>query len=298
MIVYLDQNKWIELAKIHHGKSTSSGDIAFLKEVEASITCGYQYPLSAIHFMEFSRISNVGRRKRLGEVMWKYSKGQTLASTKAITISEIETSLKQFFPNIKPSSLEVVGNGIQNAFGESMGEKLPDWLDRFIDEAMLKGHDGLDIEPISNFSTKYRENFRSHLESLHQKKAQLDSGKLENWLYAMAINDIINPLATVLKSNNIKKDKFESFSIEQFKKFVDAMPSRHLDIHLHRQVLKNSNYKSKISDLEDWSGLGVAACYCDILVCEKHFSSMLKRDGFITNARVVTNLYDIFDNVV
>ena len=297
MIVYLDQNKWIELAKIYHGKSSSPGDTAFLTEIEASITCGYQYPLSAIHYMEFSRISNVGRRKRLGEVMWKYSKGKTLVSTREITIKEIETSLKQFFPDIKPRALNLIGNGMEYAFGESSGKTLPDWLNSSVDEAMLKGHDGLDIEPMSHFSTKHRERFRSHLDSLHQTKLQLDKRKWENWLYALAITDIRNPLAMVMKSNKIDKDAFENFNVDQVNKFVDAMPSRYLDVHLHRQVLKNPNYNPKISDLEDWSGLGIAACYCDIVVCEKHFASMLKRDKFKTNARVVTNLYEVFDNV-
>ncbi|MBN1475036.1 MAG: hypothetical protein JW914_10495 [Syntrophaceae bacterium] len=297
MIVYLDQNKWIELAKIYHGKLSPPGDVAFLKEIKASIECGYKYPLSAIHYMEFSRISNVERRKRLGEVMWKYSKGITLASTKAITIKEIETSLKQFFPNIKPRPFSLICSGIEHTFGESLGKTLPDWLNSFIDEAMLKGHDVFNIEPISHFSTKYRENFRYHLESLHQTKAKLDKSKWENWLYAMAITDIRNPLAIVMKDNDLDKDVFENFSVDQLNKFVDAMPSRSLDLHLHRQVLKNPNYKPKISDLEDWSGLGVAACYCDIVVCEKHFASMLKRDEFKTHARVVTNLYEIFENV-
>ncbi|MFC1626416.1 hypothetical protein ACFL19_01795 [Pseudomonadota bacterium] len=297
MIVYLDQNKWIELAQIYHGKSSSPGDSSFLKEIEASIECGYQYPLSAIHFMEFSRISNVGRRKRLGEVMWKYSKGKTLASTREIVLKEIETSLKQFFPKIKPRPINLVGNDMEYTFGEDLSKDPPNLLSKAIDEAMLKGHEGLDIEPISHFSTKHRESFRSHLESIHQIKEQLDKSKWENWLYAMAITDIREPLSMVMKSNNIDKDSFENFSVDQCNNFVDKMPSRYLDVHLHRQVLKNPNYKPKISDLEDWSGLGIAACYCDVVVCEKHFASMLKRDKFKTKARVLTNLYEIFDNV-
>lgn len=298
MIVYLDQNKWIELAKIYHGKLSSPGDSAFLKEIEASIECGYQYPLSAIHYMEFSRISNVGRRKRLGEVMWKYSKGKTLASTEEIVLKEIEDSLKQFFPVIKSRSLDIIGNGMAHAFGEDLCKTSPNWLNKAVDEAILKGHEGLNIDPISYFSKMHRENFRYHLESLHQRKSQLDKSKWENWLYALAITDVIEPLAKVMRSNNLDKDTFENFSVNQFNKFVDAMPSRRLDLHMHRQVLKNPNYKPRTSDLEDWSGLGIAACYCDVVVCEKHFASMLKRDKFKTNARVVTNLYEIFDNVV
>ena len=297
MIVYLDQNKWIELAQIFHGKSSSQKDSGLLKEIEASIECGFKYPLSAIHYMEFARISDVERRKRLGEVMSKYSRGLTLASIRAIAIKEIEVSLKQFFQKIKLRSFNLIGNGIEHAFGQSFDKPFPDRLNRFIDEAILNGIDNFNIEPISHFSTEHREKFRAHLESLHQTKTKLDKSKWENWLYAMTITDILKPLYFVMKNNGIDKDAFENFSADQYKKFVDAMPSRHLDVHLYRQVLKDSNYKPKISDLEDWAGLGIAACYCDVVVCEKHFASMLKRDKFKTHARVVTSLSEIFPNV-
>jgi hypothetical protein len=34
----------------------------------------------------------------------------------------------------------------------------------------------------------------------------------------------------------------------------------------------------------------VASCYCDVLVCEKHMANMLRRNGFVTKARVEINL--------
>jgi len=80
LIVYLDQNKWIELAKIFHGKDKSERAKSIQKEIEASLECGYIYPLSEVHYMEFARIRNNERRSRLGKVMWEYSKGQTLGN--------------------------------------------------------------------------------------------------------------------------------------------------------------------------------------------------------------------------
>ena len=78
---------------------------------------------------------------------------------------------------------------------------------------------------------------------------------------------------------------------------MDAIPTRKLDIHLHRQVLKNDHYKPKESDLEDWAGLGAAACYADAVVCEKHFASLLARDGFTHHARIETNLSETFKSL-
>ena len=78
------------------------------------------------------------------------------------------------------------------------------------------------------------------------------------------------------------------------KSVINDMPTRHLDLHLHKQVLRNPNYAAKITDLEDWTGVGVASCYCDVVVCEKHMADMLRRDGFKTKARIETDLERIF----
>ncbi len=297
MIVYLDQNKWIELAKIYNKKIVSPRAVSFLKEIEASIDCGYNYPLSAIHYMEFSRISNPGRKKRLGQVMWKYSQGKTLISSREIIQNEIESSLSQFFPNIKPKKLKLIGSGIANAFGE-LRKDLPFGLNEAAEEAMLTGDENFDIDPISFYSDTHRLKIRSFLESLHEMKHQLHKNQWDNWLYAITIKDILEPLNDVMISYGVNNNGFGGFDANQLKLFVETMPTRQLDVHLLRQVLKNPNYKPKDSDLEDWSGLGIAACYCDVVVCEKHFADMLKRDKFKTKARVVTNLYEIFNNVI
>jgi hypothetical protein len=68
------------------------------------------------------------------------------------------------------------------------------------------------------------------------------------------------------------------------------MPSRKIEVHLHRQILKNPTLQPKDTDLEDWSGLGPATAHCDVVVCEKHFASLLRRDGFSPNARVITDV--------
>lgn len=297
MIVYLDQNKWIELARIYHGKDKTQRSISLLKEIDASIDLGYIFPLSAIHYLEFSRISNPKRRARLGEVMWKYSKGKTLISSREIVEKEVEHALKIFFPSVNERSISIVGNGMEHAFGEKWDMQLPNSLNDSVEKAMLTGINNLNIEPISFSSNEHRENFTSHLKSLQNTKLKLEKSKWRRWVYAIAIKDIMRPLYDVMRKHKLPVNSFENFTSEQYAEFVDAMPTRALDVHLHHQVLKNSNYKPKISDLEDWAGLGVAACYADIVVCEKHFSSMLKRDKYKTKARVETDLYNIFETL-
>jgi hypothetical protein len=298
VIVYLDQNKWIELARIVHGKEQSPHAKAILHALNAATESGCILPLSAMHYMETARISNADRRARLGSVMWKYSKGNTLTSYPSVVRHELEVALSNHFPCARPSeNFALLGRGVSHAFGEHRTSDLPYEVEEEIERSMLTGNSKLNIEPLSFRNSVHRENFFAHLVSLHKTKEDLPKSKWENWLYAIALNDIRNPLAEVMCRHNIKKADFENLGETQLKAIMDAMPTRHLDIHLHRQVLKNLSYKAKITDLEDWAGLGIASCYCDVVVCEKHMANMIQRDRFSVKARIETNLANIFQTI-
>ncbi len=45
-----------------------------------------------------------------------------------------------------------------------------------------------------------------------------------------------------------------------------------------------------MGDLHDLVGLGTAAAYCDIVVCEKHWGSILQRHQRHLKARILTSL--------
>lgn len=294
MIVYLDQNKWIELSRIVYGRDSSPGASAFVSEVRAAITSGLVLPLSATHYMEFASISNDGRRERLGEVMWEFSRGMTLISYREIVRRELEIGLSTVFPSIKPRIFNLIGRGVAHAFGEDFEYSLPKALDELFEKSIFTGIRSMGIPPIKFPETGQRDVFLSHLNSLHERKQLLEKGKLDNWLHAMALMDVREPLADVLRLHGIELRAFEGLTESDYKKILAAMPTRRLDMHLHRQVLKNQEYKAKPSDLEDWSGVGVASCYCDVVICEKHFADMLRRDKYVSRARVETDLYRMF----
>ena len=98
----------------------------------------------------------------------------------------------------------------------------------------------------------------------------------------------------MIQKHCVPKEAMDGLGEQRLKQVINGMPTRRVDLHLHRQVLRNPTYVARISDLEDWGGLVVACCYCDVVVCEKHMADMLRRDGFITHARVETNLENTF----
>lgn len=264
-------------------------------KIEASLGCGYVYPLSAVHYMEFARISNRERRSRLGQAMWEYSRGRTLISGREIVEREIEIGLQDLIPAVIPRNINLIGHGIAHAFGEKVKSILPDWFNSKVEESMLTGFDELNIDPISHISDEHRLKFKHHLELLQKNKKELSKSKWDDWLHAITMVDILEPLNAVLLKNNLSPMSLTSYIAQNGRSMMSKMPTRVLDIHLHHQVLKNSQYKPKVSDLEDWAGLGIAACYCDVVVCEKHFANMVSRDGFSTHARVETDLLNIFN---
>ena len=299
MIIYLDFNKWIELSKFEHGKDSSKRARQILKEFRAAKASGCIFPLSSVHHIEFSRISNLGRRERLGSVMWEYSQGNALAPYGRIVEREIEVAFKKYFPKIVPRKLELIGRGVDFSFGVEIDSPLYHNLSDLFNKTMLTGSEELNIDPISSDNLfKQRKSFLSHLEEIHTKKHELEKSKLDDWLHALSMADILDPINRVLDYHGIDFSFLSSLDIAEHRSLLHSMPTRRLDIHLHRQVLKNPNYKAKMSDLEDWGGVGVASCYGDVVICEKHFADMLSRDKYRPKARIETKLENLLENIL
>lgn len=135
-----------------------------------------------------------------------------------------------------------------------------------------------------------------HLKTLPGRDSQLPPGKREDFLNAIALTDIIDPVREALGFHGLSWERdLEPLGREGLGSVVRGMPSRRTEVHLHRQIIKNPNLKPKDNDLEDWSGLGPATAHCDIVVCEKHFANLLRRDGFRPRARVITDLRKLPD---
>jgi hypothetical protein len=295
MIVYLDQNKWIELAKMVNGKDNSIRAKNVVRDLEAAVESGHVViPLSAIHYMETARVKSASLRSKLGAVMWHYSKGYTIAAYPLVVRHELEVALSKHFPEVHPKPLQFLGRGSSHAFGISAPTGLLSLIEEEVERSMLVGNKKLNMEPPFFQSRKYQENFKSHLVSLHTRKKELEKEKWENWLYAILTVDIAKPLHEVSLQFSLPEDLFDRLGEQGMKSVINDMPTRHLDLHLHKQILRNPNYAAKITDLEDWTGVGVASCYCDVVVCEKHMADMLRRDGFKTKGRIETDLEKIF----
>lgn len=193
--------------------------------------------------MEFSRIKDSGRRSRLGRVMWDFSKGATTAPLKEMLCWELEVAFSKMGCHVIPRDLTYIGRGIPHAFGEKLGTPIEQRFSDEIDEAMLCGTTS--IPPIYGAPSEQRQNFARHLRSLHENKNELEPAKWENWLYAISMMDITEPLHEVMSKHHMPNSYIESWGVDRLMEFMDSIPTRKLDIHLHRQVLKNPQYNGR-----------------------------------------------------
>jgi len=295
--IYLDQNKWIELARIFHGKETSAESQAMLETLQEEVREGrWILPLSAVHYLELARISNADRRRRLGAVMYALSGVQTLAAMRRIVEHEIEVALARHGFAIEVASFALLGRGIGHAFGVEFalgmglpGELREEAIER-MERSVLTGDAHLDVASPTFHGAEQRERFQRHLQNMKHIRDQVPRESWEDALCAISMIDILDPLNCVFDRHGLDKSALLSLDKPKLSRWLASMPIRKVDLHLHRQVLKNPQYRPKVTDLEDWAALATASVYCDVVVCEKHMAAMLQRDHFETRARIGTHL--------
>ncbi len=307
--VYLDQNKWIDLAKAFHQKGPVDKDLinALAEAQRLSQQSKVLFPLSWVHYIETNKNTNSEQRKRLGEVMWTISRGRTLASYRKLIRHELENVLANYFPKVVPRPFRLVSTGYAHAFNEESDpkstvlQKLSIGLDPAsrkkleddLEKAFITGEGPGNINMPAVGNTVHNTQFAQHLRNLPAIASQLTAAQKKDYPRALALKDIEEPVDEVLTHHGLSWTDFLELGKDILGDIVEAMPSRAVEIHLHRQVLKNPQIRIKENDLEDWGALGPASAHCDVVVCEKQMANLLSRDGFKPSARIITNIRDL-----
>lgn len=277
-----------------HGKDSSPQAQRVLRAFDAVDGKEVIAPLSQCHYMETARVVNVGRRQRLGAVMWGYSRGITIANHQAIVRHEVSRALAKRMPGVQVVPLKLLGYGVAHVFDLPPSSPAVAPFQHIIEPSFFTGNAALGMEPPMFPQSSGRQAFRDFLSRLHVRKTELPKRQWDDWLHAIVLADIIDPITHCFIENSLPTDAISRLGKEGLTELIEDMPSRRVDLHLLREVLRNDQYKPNDTDLEDWVGVGTASCYCDVVVCEKHMADMLQRSKFSSRARIVTDLGDVF----
>jgi hypothetical protein len=120
--------------------------------------------------------------------------------------------------------------------------------------------------------------FQNHLAEWRGSGAKMSLMELRQKVCAITLADIREPLRDVLAELGITPARVYILQGEPWRcELLEMMPSRRADMHLRTQWAKNASLKPKLSDLNDWAYLGIAVCYCDLVVTENQINDLFRR---------------------
>jgi hypothetical protein len=318
--IYLDQNKWIDLARAVNGTPGGNRfeDVALV--LRAGVDTGeLSLPLSSVHYMETQNRREWNSRRRLGETMLAFSKLQTIAPPDSLLAAELDRTIVALFgASLTPRPLQVFGSGASHAFAEEYKPwRIPDEVradiedpvgyereaNRLIDRMLLLGPTpemeaaGMpDCDPFSHLEVgeRYAE-AKEELRAVRVAESWNSGERSMRVARAQAITDHLPAIEEALGRAGLPIDLLIDGGQEGMSAFVDATPTilASSELERHRHVASQKPWERQ--DLNDIAGLSVAIAYCDIVVTEGLWTDAATRSALTERLGtvVISDLADL-----
>lgn len=296
LTVYLDQNKWIDLARAETGHRDGVPFVEALAILKQAVDDGRaRFPLGSAHYFETGKQGDRRRRMDLASTMLRLAGQLRIAPPHVIVPWELRRALIEVFdlPSVVPD-LELFGLGVAHAFSapslrykapaEWRGIPLPpEWQDDLqsrgssVYEAMIladvapEGMPSMTRLALHNHKNLTDARFVEGQSAVADKIRQHGRRKLDEIMLATAYTDIRTPLVLVATELGVSENEVAS----KFKQVLEATPSRWVEMKLRHQRQANPQKVWEGNDLNDVTALAIAVPYCDVVVTERSWSSML-----------------------
>ncbi len=319
--VYLDQNKWIDLSRAYYGMPGGEKFTEALNVLRNAVDRRIaRFPISAEHVIETIEHGDADRRKRLAYVMAEFSRGLTIASKEKITPFEMEAALAKLFNRVVVTSPPAtLGLGMGFLWGVSGFSLLDNGLPlimRSIDEEVAselemqanleKGAmnslmyllEETDESLRKEITQKYNTDMKMIAEDI-EKVRQINRKHTRATRYlAYAASMLNNPqdvLYVTLSKMGLTFDEFLGLGRDGIRAFYQAVPT--LDTLIELSIERDAFHNKPVSenDATDISFLSVVIPYCEVVVTEKFWASIIekKKLNIKYNTIVVRNLDDL-----
>lgn len=333
IIVYLDQNHWISLAKANtqHPQGSTFIDVLFyLKKAVADgqIVC----PLSLTHYMELSYIGNFKQRSDVAEVMAELSLFYTLPPKDILQKIEMKRALLNAFRHHENKKIDTknilgrgcffAGNGEEKTVGFDgyMFDTVPMQPDLDLREKLLPWASGIRLilenellrGPRDNEVSLLREKYgyrpeASRLVAIKRatqedelaellSKNPKEKKRLSNIVAARYLYwEMFDDLHDLLLELKIDRDEFIAVGIEGITKIVKDIPTANVATTILELNFKNINRPWQKNDIHDLDALVVSVPYCNIIATDKHNATQLNRNNVdeIFQCSITSNLLEI-----
>lgn len=296
LTVYLDQNKWIDLARAQTGHPLGAPFVETLAVLTWAVNEGRaRFPLSAAHYYETGKQRDRRKRQDLAATMMHLSGTMRIAPPPAIVPWEISRALVAVLglPHSIPD-MAILGEGAAHAFArptlrytaptEWEGHALPPDVRMELQRRANPEYETLllagatpegmpdDMRIVLNdVKSLTDERFVQGQRNVAEAITKFGRHRLEEVMIASTYADIMDPLVRAGIELGVGMDEL----LDNMRPIVEAIPSRWVEMKLRHQRQANPQKAWHGHDLNDVTALAIAVPYCDVVVTERSWSSML-----------------------
>jgi hypothetical protein len=299
--VYLDQNKWIDLAAAQKGieKGLPFEDVHLL--LGAMVDHGdVSLPLSAAHYMETHNRRRYDSRRDLASTMAPFSRFHAIGPSSSVLPGELDRALEAMLQQpLEVRDLRPFGQGVSHAFGfeieveplaAQLAERSPvpsaakeatrHYLELLLlaglppeEEAKLPDYQPFAHQEAAKRNAREKESLREIRRVAGWQKGE----KSKRVAKAQALTEYLEPLNEALRRARISADHFMALGQSGMTSFLECVPTLFAALELERLRETASQKAWERQDLTDLGALPVASVYCDVVVTEKLWVDFARR---------------------
>jgi hypothetical protein len=302
--VYLDQNKWIDLARAATGHAHGARFVDALAAARAAIAAGTaSFPLDIYRYLETGKRRNDRSRTNLADVMFELSQQHTMARPHALLPSELDETLKRRFGRPEhPRRMQVFGTGLAHITAGTVNlpsfdfSKLPDdgavlstadlaavnlIFNQLLERELLRvGPETVRAAGFDPAETEFGQRFVDYENSIAAavRERGLTGALVDVAVRASDLGNIQSAVTDALLRIGVTWGDFEAWlTPSNLMSFMDDLPTRYVTNVMRSSKLRQSEQKWESNDFNDIAALPVAAVHCDVVVTEKQWIHHLRQ---------------------
>jgi hypothetical protein len=318
--VYLDQNKWIDLARALNGDELGAPFRDAATVICAAVDAGRaSLPLSSGHMFETWKRRDAESRQSLASVMATVSKNHAIAPPWVLLPGELDRALQRRFGrpltalplqpfgwglahrsgHRAPQLSQEIRDAILSANPRATDQDVTEWIDGVLLEGPPEDLPVGDIpQPPVEFAEQFADGESAQAQIFVEHGADKDLRRRA--VTERSLRDIADPLHDAQVRALVTNDELIALGEDGMTEFILDLPSRAGGLELMWRQHDNAETRWHPNDLNDIAYLSTALAYCDVLVTERRWAHMFNQSDLPARfeTTVLANLADLTELLV
>ena len=300
-IVYIDQNKWIDLARVHSQAVVSGGIYELYGRLARAVEEGRVIlPLSVSHIIETSKRNDPLSRQHLAETQAKFSRGYTYRSRKGRLLVEVREALGRLLGLNVPEMSQnwVLACGFLQAFEELDEFVAPPQSVRLVEEINSNVDPGVFYIRYMREQSDQQRRLAHKVVSSHAASLieQFESARAELAGVSMDMRQRVYSAKLFIEHQDMfmrvlyeiggSFERFDEIKKRVIVSMIEDVPTLHVEAAMVSRIESESG-RLKSNDLFDIQSCYTAIPYSSYFVAEKASISRARQAGLDVKYPVV-----------